>query len=137
MRQRYRLGDIVQIQLNQHKLVYGQILNDASIGIFNISSESEVDIGDLKGLEKTFYSGIFDTSISSGDWPVVGNIPFEKEDDSWSPPQYIQDIINPEKYSIYYRGEMTSATKEQVTGLERQVMRKPEELINELNKLFK
>ncbi|WP_298451654.1 Imm26 family immunity protein [uncultured Marinobacter sp.] len=137
MRQRYRLGDIVKIQLDQSKFTYGQLLNDASIGVLNIVSVSEVEIEKLEGLDKVFYSGVFDTSIANKEWPVVGNILFEKEEDSWAPPEYIQDIINPNKYSIYYRGEMSPATKEQVIGLEKQVMRKPSELIDVLNNLFK
>ncbi len=137
MRQKYRLGDIVQIRLDQHKFTYGQLLNDASIGVFNIISDSVVSSEELEGLDKIFYSGVFDTSIVNGDWLVVGNIPFENEEESWAPPVYIQDIINPEKYRIYYRGEMRPATKEQIVGLEKQAMRKPRELLDVLNKILK
>ena len=137
MRQKYKLGDIVKIGLGQGRITYGQLLKDASIRIFNIVSQSEVELIELENTEIIFHSGVFHTSIANGEWPVVGNIPLKGEEDSWAPPEYIQDIVDPEKFRIYHKGKMTSATKEQVAGLEKQVMRKPGELINVLNELLK
>ncbi|WP_076410252.1 Imm26 family immunity protein [Shewanella sp. UCD-KL12] len=134
---KYKLGDIVKIRLSKAKLTYGQILNDASIRIFNTVSDSEVEIKVLEHTAIIFYSGVFDTCIVNGEWPIAGNLPFKNEEDSWAPPKYIQDVIHPEKFRIYHKGEMTSATKEQVSGLEKQVMRKPGELIKVLNTMFK
>jgi len=129
MRIHTKLGDIVDIPLPNGSFAFGRLYNDASIGVYDLIALSSLSVDEISKYKIRFFSGVFDTYIKNGNWKIIGNIPFEKQDDSWPPAQYIQDIINPDKYSIYYKGEIIAASKEEISGLEQQIMRKPEELV--------
>lgn len=114
--------------------VFGHLLRDASIAIYSFVSKEPVGTCQLAGKNVFFDAGVFDTNIANGQWQIIGNIPFSNDDESWPSPQYIRDVINPKNYSIYYKGEMKPANEQDVSGLEKQVMYKPEELIEEIKK---
>ena len=133
MKKRYKLGDIVAIPISKEKYAFGKIYKDASIGIYSLISDSEQPVSEITKHSIILYSGVFDTAISNGSWRILGNEPFAHESDSWPPAQYIDDIINPNKYKIYYKGEVNAATKAEIKGLEKQAMRKPEQLVTEIN----
>ena len=61
---------MVKIGLGQGRVTYGQLLKDASIRIFNIVSQSEVELKELANPEIIFHSWVFDTSIADVKWPV-------------------------------------------------------------------
>lgn len=129
---KYKIGDIVMIPVSNSLFVFGRLLKDASIAIYTFSSQKVVDVHELIGKEMLFDPGVFDTSITNGEWTIIGNIPFNNSDESWPSPKFIQDVIDPNKYRIYYKGVMTPATVKQVKGLEKQVMYKPDELVKEI-----
>jgi len=131
---KYGIGDIVMIPIGDCLFVFGRLLRDASIAIYNFASKEAVDLSQLASKGVLFDAGVFDTNIANGQWKIIGNIPFDNDDESWPSPQYIRDIINPNKYSIYCKGEMKPASEQDIQGLEKQVMYKPEELIEEINK---
>ncbi|MCJ8340691.1 MAG: immunity 26/phosphotriesterase HocA family protein [Pseudomonadales bacterium] len=126
------IGDIVMIPIGGCLFVFGRLLRDASIAIYSFVSNEPVDVRQLAGENVLFDAGVFGTNIANGQWQIIGNIPFSDDDESWSSPQYIRDIINPSKYRIYYKGEMKPANEEDVSGLEKQVMYKPEGLVEEI-----
>ncbi len=131
---KYGIGDIVMIPLGDGVFVFGRLLRDASIAIYNLAAKEAVELGLLASKDVLFEAGVFDTNIANGKWKIIGNIPFDNDDESWPSPQYIRDIINPDKYRIYYKGEMKPASEQDIQGLEKQVMYKPEELIKEIKK---
>jgi len=129
---KYEVGDIVMIPVSDDLFVFGRLLQDASIAIYSFVSQGLVDVFQLESEEVLFDPGVFDTNIANGEWKIIGNIPFRDADDSWPTPKYIQDVINPNKYRVYYKGDMQPAKKQYVEGLEKQVVYRPEELIKEI-----
>jgi hypothetical protein len=127
-----KLGDVVQIPLPTGENAYGRIFQDASIGVYNFVSKSTPPLEDLEVLDYLFITGVFDTAIKSGEWKLIGNLQFPDEDSRWPPPKYIQDIIQPQKYRIYFKGNLTKADKSEIKGLEKQAMYKPAEIVAEI-----
>lgn len=131
---KYRIGDIVMIPIDDTHFVFGRLLNDASIGIHSLVSKEAVDINQLISRKVLFEAGVFDTNIRGGKWKVIGHIPFDDAEESWPSPKYVKDIMNPDRYSIYYKGELKPATEKEVEGLEAQAMYKPEALVEEIKR---
>jgi hypothetical protein len=131
-KQKAKIGDIIAIPINPSTFVYGRLLEDASIEVFNRISDSPTMPGDL-GLSKIILSaGFFDNKIKAGEWKVVGKLDFESEDDKWAPPSLVIDEISPENIQIYHKGEIRPAKKSDTIGLEVQLMYKPEQLVDEI-----
>ncbi|WP_247897563.1 hypothetical protein [Paenibacillus pabuli] len=61
--------------------------------------------------------GVYDDVLKSGDWPVIENRPFVDENEAWPPPACMIDQKTGE-FSIYYRGEIRPADREECEGLE-------------------
>jgi hypothetical protein len=131
---KYSIGDIVMIPVSDGLYVFGRLMQDASIAIYSFLSKGIVDVHQLVGKEVLFDPGVFDTNIANGQWKIIGSIPFSNADESWPTPKYIRDVINPNKYRIYCKGEMKPASEQEVEGLEKQVMYKPEELVDEIKR---
>ncbi|KZN60871.1 Imm26 family immunity protein [Pseudoalteromonas luteoviolacea] len=131
-RVKFKIGDIVKVPVVDNLFVYGRILNDASIEIYNKVFDELVDVNELKGLGVLFDCGIFSTAIKNGEWEIIGHIPFENEEDSWPKPKFIQDIINREKFCIYYKGERVQASKDEIINMDEQAMYKPEQLVERI-----
>jgi hypothetical protein len=113
---RPKIGDVFEIALPNGKYAYGRVYHDASIGIYrNISdTPGQPPIGSRDFL---FNVGIYNDILSSGQYPLVGHDPFDKNESSWPPPNFILDPISGE-YSIYFEGEIRNASKEECQGLE-------------------
>jgi hypothetical protein len=62
--------------------------------------------------------GVYRDVLTSGEWPIVARIPFEKDEEAWPPPNFVHNVISG-KYSIYYKGEMRPASPAECEGLER------------------
>jgi hypothetical protein len=112
--------------------VFGRLLKDSAISIYSFVSMSEVCVSDLACKKELFDPGVFDDHIVNGRWRVIGNLPFLNEDESWPSPKFIQDVINPKKYRIYYKGVLRDAEEHETVGLEMQAMYKPEALVHEV-----
>ena len=132
---RIKTGDIIAIPVSENKYAYGRVFKDSSIGILEVLSDGIDETIDFSTQEVVLVAGIFDTAIKSGEWPVIKNCPFNNQDEAWSPPRFIRDPINPNKYRIYHKGEMQSATKEDAEGLDQFLMFKPDQLIERINSI--
>ncbi|NVJ58781.1 MAG: hypothetical protein HWE27_00235 [Gammaproteobacteria bacterium] len=122
------IGDILCIPYG-NKFIYGRVKRDASIEVFNKVFDSKADLNSIPMNKVLLTSSVFFEDVESGRWSIIGNIPFESEESSWPPPMYIQDILNPSKYSIYYKGEKNKASKDEVENLEEAIIRRPWELL--------
>lgn len=125
---KYKIGDIVAIPLPNKSYAYGKIFNDSTIGIYKIVTKIIETVERVTQCHIAFYAGFFDTKILSGDWSIIGWQKFLNDEEAWPPPAYIQDILNPQTYRIYHKGMMRPATKEEIKGLEKAIMYKPESL---------
>ncbi|EOB6680307.1 Imm26 family immunity protein [Vibrio vulnificus] len=123
------VGDIIAIPIQEHQFVFGRVYNDATIAIYDFLSSTDNSHEVACKNKILMFSGFFDSSIKSQQWKIVGHISFLSAEEAWAPPVYIQDILDSNKYRIYHKGVMESCSKSETLGMERQVMRKPEELI--------
>lgn len=115
-KRRVKLGDIYAIPLPNGMYAFGRVLKDAGIAIYKYTSNNIKDIPVSE--EYQFIVGVYKDVLQNGIWTVVSNRPFNNEEESWPPKQYIYDKING-SYSIYYKGEITPSTQEECQGLER------------------
>ena len=125
---RYKIGDIVAIALPNKSYAYGRIFNDSTIGIYKTVTKTIEPPEKVSQSETAFYAGFFDTKILNGDWSIVGSQKFANDEEAWPPPKYVQDILNPQRYRIYHKGIMLTATKDEIKGLDKTIMYKPESL---------
>ena len=64
-----------------------------------------------------FFVGVYKDLLQDGEWKIVGNRKFEKEEDAWAPPQCVIDAIT-KIGSIYYKGEIIPCEYEDCKDLE-------------------
>lgn len=131
---RHRLGDLVAIPLQDGRFAFGRLYNDATIAILDHVSCDAPSVAELAEAQTLFFAGVFDTAIKDGSWKIIGNIPFESEDGAWPPPRAIQDVLDPSKFRIYHRGQMSAVSREDARGLEEALMYKPEQLVARIHK---
>lgn len=74
-----------------------------------------------------FYAAVMDYALKRGRWAVVGNLPLPP-DLVYAPPRFIQDPIRKNSFSIYEKGEIRAATKQECIGLERAAVWSPEQV---------
>ena len=114
-KKRVKLGDIYAIPLPNGMYGFGRVMRDAGIAIYKYTSNNVEDVSQIE--EYQFIVGVYKDVLQGGTWTVVGNRAFNNEEESWPPKQYIVDKING-SYSIYHKGEIISATKEECQGME-------------------
>jgi hypothetical protein len=114
-KRRVKLGDIYAIPLPNGMYAFGRVMRDAGIAIYKYIGSSVEDIP--KTEEYQFIVGVYKDVLQGGAWTVVGNRPFNNEEESWPPKEYILDQING-SYRIYHKGEMIPSTQEECEGLE-------------------
>lgn len=131
-KQKAKISDIIAIPISADVFVFGRVLEDASIEVYKKTSQKSEVPSDLADSKILLSAGFFDNRIKSGEWRIVGEIPFASEDEKWPLPKLIIDDISPENTQIYHKGEIRSAKKSEADGLEEQFMYKPEQLIQEI-----
>ncbi|WP_227940450.1 Imm26 family immunity protein [Alkalihalobacillus deserti] len=114
-RRRLKIGDVYAIPLPNGKYAFGRVYKDAGFGVYEHIGNSIDDLPDKE--EFLFNIGVYKDVLTSGKWDVVENRPFSNEEEAFPPPKYIQDKILG-KYSIYHKGEIKEATKEECKDLE-------------------
>lgn len=129
---KHKLGDVVSIPLPDSRYAAGRLFRDASIGVFAVIFDKPPAIEDVANRPTAFVTGCFTSAIKDGHWKVIGTIPFSNDDEAWGPPTYIQDFINPKKFRIYHMGKMRPATADEVRGLGKAEMYKPEQLVDRI-----
>jgi hypothetical protein len=130
---RYKIGDIIKIQIDNKRVVFAKILKDATIEIYNrvYSDDENINIIDKRIL---MYAAVFDNYIKNGKWPIIQNVKFRNENEMWAPPVRVKDILSENVYQIYWKGKLRPASPREVAGLDDQAMYKPEQLIDEIIK---
>lgn len=128
--QRITIGSIYAIPLRDNTFAYAKQFKDATIAIYKYRSKTLEKKPLLNDID--FFVAVYDDVLKSGIWPKIDNLQFESEDDAWPPPRYIQDKLNPDSYSIYYKGIIQKAAKEQCIGLEAAMVWDKEHIIDRL-----
>lgn len=101
MPKRKRLGDIVEIPLGNGENAYARIFKEGTLGIYVGRYQNYEDVP--QNAEYYRFICLYKSSLSQ--LRVVGNLPFENDEDSWSPDKVIVDAITG-KGSLYHHGEI-------------------------------
>ncbi len=134
-RQQRTVGAIVEISLDNGYKTYARIL-DAYFAFYDIYTKNQPDIEEIVSSDVLFFGAAYDYTITKGYWLKVDKkLPLENKL-SEIPPFYIQDFINPDQYTIYYKSGEKAATKEECIGLEPLSVWKPEAIEKRLNDHF-
>lgn len=113
MGKRKKIGDIVEISLPDGKNAYARLYREGVLGIYKGRFQT---YGDLAEDTEFFrYICLYRDSLSKLE--VVGNRPFEKEEDSWAPDMVVVDAITG-KGSLYHHGEIFNCSYEECKDLE-------------------
>ncbi len=113
---RKKLGDIFEIPLPDGRNVYARLFRESTLGFYKGRYENFMDVPEEAECECIVC--VYTDLLKDGEWPIVGNRPFDTEDDSWPPPKCIKDAISGE-YRLYYKGVTTPSTFEECHSLER------------------
>ncbi len=111
-----KLGDVFQINLPNGKYAYGRVYKDATVGIYNKITDKPLN-PPIGFRDFMFFVGLYSDILKKGKWEIIGNDPFLNEEEAWPPKKFIYDVIN-KAYSIYFRGQIIPANKEECVGLE-------------------
>ncbi|PFH80666.1 Imm26 family immunity protein [Bacillus sp. AFS088145] len=128
-RTRRKIGNIHAIPLPNGNFAFGRTFRDASIGIYVHIGENIEDLPKIEDYQ--FVVGVYNDVLTSGDWPLVDYRPFKDEKEEWPPPSSIIDSISGE-YSIYHKGEISKANKDDCQGLEIAAVWEAEDIIDRI-----
>ncbi len=102
MSKRIQLGNIHKIPLPNGKYAFGRVMNDAGLAIYKGEYDCEKEFD--PNVEYQFIITVYQDLLTDGKWPVIGNVPFKTEAESWPPPCCQINQVTGE-FSIYYKGE--------------------------------
>lgn len=116
-RQQRIIGAVVKIPLENGFHSYARILED-ECAFYDIHAKEDIEIEHITNNKILFWATVYDIVITKGYWLKVGKkLPLEKRLLNM-PPIYTQDILNPDRFTIYDNNGQHPATKEECVGLE-------------------
>src|SRR5437016_334016 len=115
--QKRTVGDIVRISLGDGSLTYARVLDDALFAFYNCRVAKELPIERIIASAILFIIPVMDNAVKQGRWVVVGHAPLDNSLQN-PPPRFIQDTLREDRFSIYEKGKIRPATKEECRGLE-------------------
>jgi len=130
-----RLGDIVRIDLGDGFHAYARVLEEAIFAFYSIRSKEEVAAEEVIRERVVFQVPVMRHAVTRGRWKVIGNIPLEENLKS-PRPRFMQDILSPENFSIYEKGAIRPATREECVGLEMEAIWEPTHVEDRLRDHF-
>ena len=116
-RQKRKKGDIVQIDLGDGFHSYARVLEEAMFAFYDSRTANDLPVDQIISCRILFSIAVMNHAVMRGRWKIVGHIPLE-EALVVSRPRFIQDALKPESFSIYERGAIRPATREECIGLE-------------------
>lgn len=119
-RQKYIVGNIVEIYVRNKYYCYAQILEKKNLAFFDYRSKTRLnDINTLLDCKILFVLGVYTDIITHGVWLKVGELPI-REELRLLPMKYIYRPNDKYQWSLYNTntGEITNSTKDECRGLE-------------------
>lgn len=114
-RKKLKLGDIYKIPLPDGTYAFGRLFKEFTLAIYKGRYKNDLEMPETEDYE--FYVGVYKDLLQDGEWEIVGSRPFEDEEEAWSPPQCIMDVISG-GYEIYVKGKIFPSTEEECKDLE-------------------
>ena len=119
------VGDIARINLGDEFHVYARVLEEALFAFYDGRFSEELPVDRIIALPILFQIPVMDHAIKRGRWVIVGNAMLEEVLLN-PPPQFMQDALQKDRFSIYEKGgKIRPATKEECVGLERAAVWEP------------
>ncbi|WP_093381758.1 Imm26 family immunity protein [Pseudomonas sp. UC 17F4] len=107
-------GDIFAVPLDNRKQHYSYIrmYNDPNIAILNVTSKNRLlSITELENYTPYMDAFSLRTAVEKGEWPYIGNIPFNKNENPWPAPKKQVSTIRPDLKLVIYQGKLIPSEK--------------------------
>lgn len=116
--QRWEIGAIVKIPLNNGSFCYGQMLSHekCEMAIFDSRTNENIEPTRIKDLPVLFRVAVHKSAYNKGRWQKIGKASIQ--DELLEPREtYIEDKISG-KFQIYRLGEIRASNRQECIGLE-------------------
>src|SRR5262245_40371599 len=134
VRQRFMIGAIVRVPLDDRWHVYAWMLPEVDFAFFDLRADSEIAIEEIVAYPIAFRVSVHKSAWSTGRWLRVGKA--EPPPDVLAPvPEFIEDPLTG-RFSIYLNGKIRPATREECVGLNRCAVWEPEHVEDRLRDHF-
>ncbi len=134
-RQKRVVGDIVKIPLENGFHTYARVL-ETTFAFYNFRTKDEIALDKIINSEILFITCVYNFAVTKGFWLKMGKILPLEENLINIPPFYRQDILNPHKFELIFRGFHRAASKEECLGLESWTVWSPEGIEKRLNDFY-
>jgi hypothetical protein len=115
--QKWALGAVVRIPLDDTRHCYGQLLRDVDVAVFDTLTTEEMAPEEVITRPVLFRVAVSRWAVTQVRWEKVGRAAVRG--DLYRPiPKFVQDALHPERFSIYLGGEDRPASREECEGLE-------------------
>lgn len=122
-----KIGDIIEIPLNDNTFAYARVMNDASIQIYRYRSITSNN--PFIGLRAFLFTAAIEQKwIQNGKLPITGYDPFDSDDETWPPPRRLFSGM------IYYKGEMKEIPKGEEKKYERAIIYSLKSIVDRIEK---
>jgi hypothetical protein len=130
-KQKRAIGDIVTVNLGDGFHTYARTLEEGMFVFYDCRVKEELPIDQGISCPILFQVPVMDYAVTRGHWKVVGTAPL---DDALKnpPPRFMQDALRPNMFSIYEKGKIRPAAKEECIGLERAAVWDPDHVEDRL-----
>jgi Immunity protein 26 len=119
------LGSIVAVPLPDGRFAYARAFADDTFGVLDVLSDRLLTEAELMGRSVAFYRAAnLDNPVKSGQWPLVGRLPFAHKEDAYPPPVATCYVWDSNEWTmggvprIEHRGVSRPATLDEVRGLD-------------------
>lgn len=115
---RVRVGDIIKIELGGGYSSFARVLENPLVVFYDgrIKTDKNISLEDIISKPILFKVCVMRNAFKSENWSIVGNIDLDEELKK-EPHFFKKDLISG-KFTIYYKGMETPATKQDCQGLE-------------------
>ena len=114
-KKRLKLGDIYEISLPDGRKAYGRLFRECTLAFYTGFYRSFSELPGDAGYDR--FICVYKDLLQDNEWKIVGNRPFQNEEESWPPPKCGVDAITL-KGSLYYKGEITPCAYAECKDLE-------------------
>jgi hypothetical protein len=128
-RGRWRIGDVVEINLGKGTHSYAWVFKFPLVSFFGKRTKGHLQVEDVVRQPILFTLWVMKYALTSGRWRVVGNVPPGK---GLRKPQFFKQDSISGKLSIYGDDGDAPATKKQCAGLEQAAVWEPQHVEDRL-----
>ena len=117
-RQRRTVGAVLRIPLSGRWHCYAQTLPEADFAFFDLRTDKEIPVDEIVRRSVLFREAVIKSAWTTGRWRRVGKASLSRK---LAKPvsKFIQDALDPSRFSVYLGGQIRPATRAECEGLQR------------------